>query len=71
MKKQAENKEESIVTMIPEYGRRKLLGYAESFQDLADLFTGEEEEVSKEDKNRQEYIWQKKLYESRGLLAEH
>lgn len=72
MKKQAENKDENIVAMIPEYGRQKLLGYAESFLDLADLFAGEgEEDVSKEDRNRQEYLWQKKLYESRGLLAEH
>ena len=71
MKKQAENKEENIVTMIPEYGRRKLLGYAESFLDLAELFTEDEEEISKEDRNRQEYLWQKKLHESRGLLAEH
>ncbi|MCI9463538.1 MAG: SpoIIE family protein phosphatase [Lachnospiraceae bacterium] len=71
MKKQVENREENVITMIPEYGRQKLLGYAESFLDLADLFTEEKEEVPGEDKNRQEYLWQKKLYESRGLLAEH
>lgn len=72
MKKQAEIKDESVVTMIPEYGRQKLLSYAESFKDLAELFEEDEKkEVCKEDKDRQEYLWQKKLYESRGLLADH
>ncbi|MCM1040213.1 MAG: SpoIIE family protein phosphatase [Ruminococcus sp.] len=71
MKKQAENKEENVITMIPEYGRRKLLGYAESFLDLADIFAEEEEEIPKEERNRQEYLWQKRLYENRGLLAGH
>lgn len=71
MKKQAEIKEDNIVAIIPEYGRQKLLGYAESFRDLAELFEEEEAEISPEDKDRQEYLWQKKLYESRGLLADH
>lgn len=72
MKKQIEVKGENVITMIPEYGRQKLLGYAESFRDLAELFEEDEKEaVCKEDKDRQEYLWQKKLYESRGLLADH
>lgn len=71
MKKQAEIKEDNMVAIIPEYGRQKLLGYAESFRDLAELFEEEEAEISSEDKDRQEYLWQKKLYESRGLLADH
>ncbi len=71
MRKQAEIKDDNIVTIIPEYGRQKLLGYAESFQDLAELFEEEKAEISPEDKDRQEYLWQKKLCESRGLLAEH
>ncbi|MCM1173439.1 MAG: SpoIIE family protein phosphatase [Blautia sp.] len=71
MRKQAEIKEDNIVTIIPEYGRQKLLGYAESFRDLAELFEEEGAEIPPEDKDRQEYLWQKKLCESRGLLAEH
>lgn len=72
MKKQAEIKDENMVSVISEYGRQKLLGYAESFRDLAELFEeGGAEEICKEDKDRQEYLWQKKVYESRGLLAEH
>lgn len=71
MRKQAEIKDDNIVTIIPEYGRQKLLGYAESFQDLAELFEEDKAEILPEDKDRQEYLWQKKLCESRGLLAEH
>lgn len=71
MKKQAENRDENIIAIIPEYGRQKLLGYAESFRDLAELFEEEKAEILPEDKDRQEYLWQKKLYESRGVLADH
>lgn len=71
MRKRAEIKEDNIVAIIPEYGRQKLLGYAESFRELAELFEEEGEEISPENKDRQEYLWQKKLYESRGLLADH
>ncbi len=71
MRKQAEIKDDNIVTIITEYGRQKLLGYAESFQDLAELFEEEKAEILPEDIDRQEYLWQKKLCESRGLLADH
>lgn len=71
MRKRAEIKEDNIVTIIPEYGRQKLLGYAESFRELAELFEEKGEEISPKNKDRQEYLWQKKLYESRGLLADH
>lgn len=71
MKKQAEVKDDNIVAIIPEYGRQKLLGYAESFRNLAELFEEKKVEILPEDKDRQEYLWQKKLCESRGLLADH
>lgn len=71
MRKQVEMKDDNIVAIIPEYGRQKLLGYAESFRDLAELFEEEKAEILPEDKDRQEYLWQKKLCESRGLLADH
>lgn len=73
MKKLSEIKDENVISIIPEYGRKKLLGYAESFRELAELFEekNEMEEFLEEDKSRQEYLWQKKLYESKGLLAEH
>ncbi|MDD6810383.1 MAG: SpoIIE family protein phosphatase [Lachnospiraceae bacterium] len=72
MRKQEESREEDLIAVIPEYGRQKLLGYAESFRDLAELFEEDEEpEDYNEDKNRQEYLWQKKLCENKGLLADH
>ena len=75
MKKQAEVRDDNIVTIIPEYGRQRLLSYAESFRDLADLFEGEEETTDSDETgmivDRQDYLWQRKLQENQELLAEH
>ncbi|MCH5257099.1 MAG: SpoIIE family protein phosphatase [Lachnospiraceae bacterium] len=73
MKKLSEIKDENIISIIPEYGRQKLLGYAESFRELAGLFEEKSniEDFSEAGKSRQEYLWQKKLNESKGLLADH
>ena len=73
MKKQAQMTDENMVAVISEYGRQKLLNYAESFRDLADLFEEDEEEPKQisEPADRQEYLWQKRLQENQGLLAEH
>ena len=40
MKRQTEDSNK--ITIIPEYGRQRLLSYAESFRDLADLFEAED-----------------------------
>ena len=75
MKKQAEVRDDNIVTIIPEYGRQRLLSYAESFRDLADLFEGDEETPDSDETgmivDRQDYLWQRKLQENQELLAEH
>lgn len=75
MRKQAEVKDNNRITILPEYGRQRLLNYAESFRDLADLFEGEEEDPDNKTEpdtdNRQDYLWQRKLQENQGLLAEH
>lgn len=74
MRKQAEVKDDNRIALIPEYGRQRLLNYAESFRDLADLF---EEEESLDDQeriktnDRRDYLWQRKLQENQGLMAEH
>ena len=72
MKKQAEIIDDNRREIIPEYGRQKLLTYAESFRDLADLFEEDsrQEEMS-EAIDRQEYLCQRKLQENQELLAEH
>ena len=73
MRKQAEVRDVNKVAIIPEYGRQRLLNYAESFRDLADLFEEEvlddKSEVRTDD--RWDYLWQRKLQENQGLLAEH
>ena len=72
MRRQAEGKEDERLEIIPEYGRQKLLSYAESFRDLADLF--EEEQAGTEDAepvDRQEYLCRRTIRENQGLLAEH
>lgn len=74
MKKQMEARDDNIITIIPEYGRQRLLNCAESFRDLADLLEEEDEagdEPGEKIDNRQDYLWQRRLQESQGLLAEH
>lgn len=76
MKKQAEVRDDNRITIIPEYGRQRLLTYAESFRDLADLFEGDDVKPEKntgmdDPVDRQDYLWQRKLQENQGLLAEH
>lgn len=77
MRKQAERREVDRIEIIPEYGRQRLLNYAESFRDLAELFEdgqarqAEDKPVGEEPADRQEYLFRKRLQESQGLLAEH
>lgn len=71
MRRQAQLEADRVISMIPEYGRRKLLGYAESFKDLAQLFDEGETIDGSEDEDRQEYLWKKKIFENKVLMAEH
>ena len=74
MKRRTSLKEDGRIDMIPEYGRQKLLSYAESFRDLADLFEDtqvKDEPAGEEPADRQEYLYRRRLQESQGLLAEH
>lgn len=74
MRRQMEVRDDNRITIIPEYGRQRLLNYAESFRDLADLFEEEEDlddSAGQEVDNRRDYLWQRKLQENQGLLAEH
>lgn len=75
MKRQAEVRDDNRITIIPEYGRQRLLNCAESFRDLAELFESGEEcidrEAGQKTDDRRDYLWQRKLQENQGLLAEH
>ncbi len=73
MKKQLMNGEAPFDSVLPEYGKKKLLMYADSFRDLANTFADiqqqEKADVIAED--RQEYLWKRRLLENRDLMAEH
>lgn len=73
MKKQIINGEQSYDCILPEYGRKKLLMYADSFRDLANTFTYIEmpELRGESAEDRQEYLWKRRLLENRDLMAEH
>lgn len=62
-----------ITVKIPERGRSQLLSYADSFRELADIYTQKmgEEENGTIPGDRQSYLYQKKLNENRELLADH
>ncbi len=74
MKRRTSVREDDRIDVIPEYGRQKLLAYAESFRDLADLFEESREKdkpFGEEPADRQEYLCRRRLQESQELLAEH
>ena len=78
MKRQVSGKEAQETTLLPEYGRKKLLTYADSFSQLAKSFYGmSQNDQLKETQgmvvapSRETFLWQKRLLENRELLAEH
>ena len=74
MRRQAEVRDDNKIAIISEYGRQRLLNYADSFRDLADLFEREENDDDQNERkkdNRLDYLWQRKLQENQELLAEH
>ncbi len=74
MRNQQTVRDENRITIIPEYGRQRLLTYAESFRDLAELFEEEESvhsDPEETQKDRQQYLWEKRLQENQGVFAEH
>ena len=75
MKKQIFSEREEFTSILPEYGRRKLLTYADSIRELADSFRDTEsvrERMPEEVKaDRRDYIWQRRLNENKDLMVEH
>lgn len=74
MRKQLVNGEAPFDSVLPEYGKKKLLMYADSFRDLANTFTDMqrlEEEEDSEINDRQEFLWKRRLVENRDLMADH
>lgn len=75
MKKQIFSGREEFNSILPEYGRRKLLTYADSIRELADSFketeNNREHLLEEADTDRRDYIWQKRLSENKELMVEH
>ncbi len=74
MKKQILSGREEFNSILPEYGRRKLLTYADSIRELADSFKETEnnrERLEDVDTDRRDYIWKKRLSENKELMVEH
>ena len=66
---------EEFNSILPEYGRRKLLTYADSIRELAGSFketeSNQEILLKKEPADRKDYIWQKRLMENKELMVAH
>lgn len=75
MKKQNLSEREEFGSILPEYGRRKLLTYADSIRELTDSFketeNGRDIARNKEEQDRRDYIWQKRLCENKELMVAH
>lgn len=69
-RKQGYPKESEKTVLLPEYGRQKLLTYAESFKELANTFQGAIP-VGEGVQDREKYLWQRRMTENRDLLALH
>ncbi len=71
MKKMAVISGQAEEIYLPAYGKKKLLGYADSFCDLAKSFTNKEAVTGRDLSNRQEYLLKRRLVENREILANH
>lgn len=74
MRKQLVNGDAPFDSVLPEYGKKKLLMYADSFRDLASTFTDmqkTETEAAEAVCDRQEYLWRRRISENRDLMADH
>jgi len=76
MREKRAQKNQVRVMLLPEYGKQKLLTYADSFKELADVFKkfNEDREENKPvvtKGGRSDYLYQRKVHENREIMAEH
>lgn len=75
LKKQTMDPKEEFGSILPEYGKRKLITYADTIRELAESFQETEilpDYIEKtQTKDRKDVIWQKRLCENRELMAEN
>ena len=72
MKNREADDRDDFESILPEYGRRKLLTCAESIRELAESFqeTRENREILPEE-SRNDFLCQRRLFENKNLMAEH
>ena len=63
-------KENMNIFLVNDFGKQKLIMYANSFRNLAKTYNDMDKEIKK-DESRQEYIVKQRLYENREVLADH
>lgn len=75
LKKQTMDPKEEFGSILPEYGKRKLITYADTIRELAESFQETDilpDYIEKtQTKDRKDMIWQKRLCENRELMAEN
>ena len=76
MKEKRAQRNRVQVMVLPEYGKQRLLTYADSFKDLADIFEKISEDSGKPEPvqaggDRSAYLYQRKANESREIMADH
>lgn len=76
MKEKRAQRNRVRVMVLPEYGKQRLLTYADSFKDLADIFEKISEDSGKPEPvqaggDRSAYLYQRKANESREIMADH
>ncbi len=76
MRRQIVSEKETFTGIIPDYGRRKLLTYADSIRELAESFkenrvTDSTYAKESEETDRRDYIWQKRFLENKNLMVEN
>lgn len=74
MKKQSDIEKEPFASILPDYGRRRLLTYADSIRELALNLEGTDNEEDKlpigKDEDRKDLFWQKRLSENKNLMVD-
>lgn len=72
MRRQSEIEKEPFASILPDYGRRKLLTYADSIRELAFNLEGTEgeAEIPAGQEDRKDVLWQKRLSENKNLMVD-
>ena len=63
------NNVEKKQKLLPDYGRNRLLTYADSFRELAETFEEMPEKDGETELDRQEMLWKRKMRDNCGLMA--